>query len=122
MSSWFFWQWRDGPFLGKRPNAYVIQTKSTSPATGRYKPRARRTSVVHAPRSQPLDMRLELFDLRFQALPMRAVFCCVDRFTLEGGMFEPQGIDLATKPIVLGLISSSSLSATYRLSYVAPGW
>jgi hypothetical protein len=58
---------------------------------------------VHASRSQPLDVRLELFDLRFQTLAMRAVLCCVDRFTLEGRVFEPQDIDFATKPIVLGL-------------------
>jgi len=57
---------------------------------------------VHASRSQPLDVRLELLDLRFQTLAMRAVLCCVDRFTLEGRVFEPQGY-LATKPIVLGL-------------------
>jgi hypothetical protein len=34
---------------------------------------------------------------------MGAVLRCVDRFTLEGRVFQPQGIDLAAKPIVLGL-------------------
>ena len=53
--------------------------------------------------SQPLDVRLELLDLRLQSLSMRPVLCRVDRLTLEGRMFEPQGVNLATKPIVLGL-------------------
>ena len=48
-------------------------------------------------------MRLELFDLRFQTLAMLPVLSGVDRLTLEDGVLEPQGIDLATKSIVLGL-------------------
>jgi len=77
---------------------------------------------VHATRSQPLDVRLELLDLRFQTLAMRAVLCYVDGFTLEGRVFEPEGIDFATKPIVLGLDIFIFPVAHVRLSHVAEGW
>jgi hypothetical protein len=94
-------------FLGERPNPSAIYTMATSEGDFRYEPRrirpGRGTSLVHPSCSQPLDVRLKLFDLRFQTLAMRAVLCCIDRFTLEGRVFEPQGIDLATKPIVLGV-------------------
>lgn len=62
-----------------------------------------RDSVVNAFGAHPFAMRLQLFDLRFQSLPMRAVLCRVHRLTLEGRVFEPQRVNLSTKPIVLGL-------------------
>jgi len=58
---------------------------------------------VNALGAQPLDVRLELLDLRFQTLAVRVVLSCVDRLPLEGGVLEAQGIDLAAEAIVLGL-------------------
>jgi len=47
-------------------------------------------------------MRLKLFDLLFETLPMRPVLRCVDRFPFERRVLGPQCVDLATKAIVLG--------------------
>lgn len=60
-------------------------------------------SFVNALSPEPFDVRLEFLDLRFQTLAVRAVLRSVDRLPLEGRVFEPQDIDLATETIVLGL-------------------
>ena len=50
--------------------------------------------------SQTFEVRLELFDLIFQALAMRSVLRCVDGPVLEGRVFGAKRIDFPTKPAV----------------------
>jgi hypothetical protein len=66
-------------------------------------PAASEPSFVNALSAEPSDVRLEFLDLRFQTLAVRAVLSRVDRLPLEGRVFEPKHIHLATEAFVLGL-------------------
>src|SRR4051812_22851889 len=48
-------------------------------------------------------MRLELFNLLLETLPMRPVLRRIDGLPLEDGVLGPEGVDFAPKAVVLGL-------------------
>ena len=60
-------------------------------------------SLVNAFRPQTFEVRLELYDLIFQALAVRSVLRCVDGPVLEGCVFSLQRLDFPTKPTVFRL-------------------
>jgi hypothetical protein len=60
-------------------------------------------SFVNAFRPQTFEVRLELFDLIFEALAMRSVLRCVDGPVLESRVLGAQRFDFPTKPAVFRL-------------------
>jgi hypothetical protein len=58
---------------------------------------------VRSAGAKTFDVGLQLFDLGSQALAVGTVLCRIDRLAFERRMFGAQGVDLATKPIVLSL-------------------